>query len=103
MIQSLNDSMIQVFISVDRFSTPRVALMQLSRQDAFGPHVWLQRFRDKYAAIGLLVILQNRQPRPANRQTTPVQGVDEFRLALAIRPVANACSARLERLKVGTR
>ena len=61
-----------------------------SARDPLQPaHVRPQSLRDQHRAVGLLIILQNRQPGPAHGQPAAVEGVHKFVLRLRARP---ACS-----------
>src|SRR5205807_6346710 len=57
-----------------------------------------QRLRHHHRAVLLLVILHDRDPCPAHRQTAPVERVLQLRLLAAAVP--DPCPARLERLEV---
>src|SRR5215467_7240307 len=63
---------------------------QLSRdsklllRDTLGPtHIRPQSFRNNHAAVGLLVVFQDRQPGTADGQAAAVERVHELRLLAA--------------------
>ncbi len=53
---------------------------ELLRRNPLRAHVWPQNLRDDHAAVGLLIILDNRHPRASDRQTAAVQRVHQLRL-----------------------
>src|SRR5260370_6627689 len=63
---------------------------------AVGAHVRLQRLRNTHAAVGLLIVLQNGNPRTSNRQRAAVQCVQEFSLVLSLGTVADIRAPCLE-------
>src|SRR6266581_4035111 len=65
-------------------------------------HVGLQGRRDVHAAIGALIVLHDRNQRPAYREPRPVQGVHQLWLALLVAE-ARLHAPRLERLAVAAR
>src|SRR5437660_1124202 len=67
------------------------------------PNVGPQRFGDHNAAVSLLVVLDDRHPGPADGQAASVQSVDELRLVLAFRTVADIRPPRLIRFKIRAR
>src|SRR5271156_1155675 len=75
----------------------------LPGRNAIRPHIPLQRFRNAYAAVGLLIVLQDRYPSPPYRQRAAVQRMYKFRLALALRTIADIRPPRLETFKVRAR
>src|SRR5581483_8770581 len=76
-----------------------------SRDPVAAVHVRAQRLRDGYRAILLLVVLENRNYRAADREARSVQRVNEFGLARAGGAGAelDVGAARLERLGVAAR
>src|SRR3954447_24481283 len=67
-------------------------------------HIRPQRLWNDHGSIRLLVILENGQPRPPDRQSTSVQRMDELVLGLRSRRlVADIRPPRLERFKIGAR
>src|SRR6202795_2460376 len=60
-----------------------------SGRDAVGAHVRLQRLRNAHAAVGLLIVLQNGNPRTSYRQRAAIQRVKKFSLVLSLRTVAD--------------
>src|SRR6266850_1763815 len=71
-----------------------------SRGDTIGTHVWLQRFRNVDAAVGVLIIFHDRHPRPSYRQSAAVQCVNEFGLILSLRTIADVRASCLERFEI---
>src|SRR5205823_12750382 len=71
-------------------------------RDAICAHVRPQRLRDHHGPIRLLIILQDRKPRPPDSQAAAVQSMHKFSLILALRPIANVRPPRLECLEVRT-
>ena len=70
------------------------------RHDPFHSQIRPQRFRNDHAAIGLLVILDDRHPGAPDRQSAAVQRVYELRLPLAgLR--ANGRAPRLVGFEIG--
>ena len=59
-------------------------------------HVGLERRRDRDAAVLVLVVLQDRDERAADRDAGAVEGVDEARALAVLRPVARVHAPRLE-------
>src|SRR5438067_13739128 len=77
-----------------------VCLLQaFGRYNPFALQEWLQRFRYNNAAVCLLVVLNDCDPRAANRQTTRVERMNEVGLGLPALET-NLCSPRLKRLEV---
>src|ERR1700674_1624782 len=56
---------------------------------AVGAHIRLQRLRNAHAAVGLLIVLQNRNPSTSYRQCAAIQRVQKFSLALSLGTVAD--------------
>ncbi len=52
--------------------------LKLPGRNSLHAHIRPQRLRHHDAAVGLLVILQNRQPSAPNGQSAAVQGMHEF-------------------------
>ena len=73
---------------------------KLSGRDPFRSNIRPQRFRNHYAAVGLLVILDDRNPGAAYGQPTAVQRVHEFGLVLTLGSIANVGAPRLIRLEI---
>ena len=68
---------------------PRVQGPALALGDALqAAHVGAQGLRDHHRAVRLLVVLEDRDQRAAHREAGAVQRVQEARLALRLRPVA---------------
>src|SRR4030095_5091575 len=65
-------------------------------------HVGLQRDRHVDAAVGALIILQNRDQRAANGEARTVQRMHKLGLALRVLE-SRLHPARLERFAIGTR
>src|SRR5438067_907590 len=63
---------------------------------------WPQSLGHHHTPIGLLVVLDDREPRPPHRQSAAIQRVDEFRLALA-RFALDLRAARLKSFEVRAR
>jgi len=70
------------------------------RWDAINPHIALQCLWNAHAAVGLLIIFDNRNPRAANRERAAIQGVHELRLALAFWTIADIRPPRLKIFKI---
>src|SRR5271166_586774 len=83
--------------------TRQAASLRNARGNAVSPHIRLQRFRNTYAAVGLLIVLDDRNPCASNRQPAAVQRMQKLRLALALRTVANIRPPCLKALEVRTR
>ena len=64
--------------------------MRSGAGDALGPHVGAQGLGDHHRAVRLLVVLQDGDERAPHGQAAAVQGVQEARLGLGLRPVAEA-------------
>src|ERR1700676_1205166 len=70
------------------------------RRDPIRADVRPQDSRDNYAAIRLLIVLDDRDPCTAHCQAAAVQCMDELRFVLSIWPVANVGPPCLIRFKV---
>src|SRR6185437_10963229 len=68
--------------------------------DPVRSHIPPQRFRHNYAAVRLLIIFENRQPRPAHSQTASVQRVHVFAALAALWTIANIGPPRLVGFKI---
>src|SRR5215470_10089170 len=66
------------------------------RRNHIGSKIGRQYFRNYHGAIGLLIIFQNCDPRPAHGQSRSVQRVDEFGPRFAVAPEADLRAARLK-------
>src|SRR6266567_4770774 len=62
-----------------------------------------QCLRDYYRPISLLIVFEQRQPQPSNREPRPIQRVREFRLRLFFAAKSDARPPRLKRFAVRTR
>ena len=71
-----------------------------ARGDGFHTQIRHERRRHAHRAIGLLIVLQDRQPRAPHRQPRSVQRVNKLGLRLAVAFEANLRAARLERLAI---
>src|SRR5690606_26999562 len=71
--------------------------------DPLEPDVRPQRLGNDNGAVGLLVVLENRNERSADGQARAVERVGELVLPAAGRPVANLRPPRLERLRIAAR
>src|SRR5258708_4512628 len=71
-----------------------------SGRDMVGAHVRLQRLRNAHAAVGLLIVLQNRHPCTTTRKSAAIKRMKEFSLALALGRVANIRPPRLKSFEV---
>src|SRR4029077_20488191 len=63
-------------------------------------HVGAKRGGNDYAAVFLLVILQDRDERAADGESRSVEGVDELRLACSARAELDVRATSLERFGV---
>src|SRR5208337_3632769 len=77
--------------------------LELLRRYAIAANVRTQHFRDHHAAVGLLVVLDDGNPRPPNCQSAAIERVHQFRFLAAFGPVANVCPPCLEIRKVRAR
>src|SRR4051794_37669973 len=68
-------------------------------RDAIALQVWLQDFGNENAAVGLLIILDDRYPGPANSQSATVDRVDELSLGFAAL-ISNLRTPRLKCVKI---
>src|SRR5207237_6362975 len=75
----------------------------LSRNFFGAVHVRAQGGRNSDRTVLLLVILQDGDERPADRESGSVQGVDEIRPAATLRTELDVRAPRLERLGVAAR
>src|SRR5207248_4668155 len=75
--------------------TAHRSLSQLPRCNPFRSNIRLQRIGNHYTSIGLLVVLDDRNPGSSHRQAAAVQSVHEFCLILALRTIADICPPRL--------
>src|SRR6187200_2792280 len=66
-------------------------------------HVWSQGFRNNYRSVGLLVVLEDRDPRATNREAGAIERVHKLRLRTTTTPETNLRAPRLERLIIRTR
>src|SRR5260221_5088107 len=84
-------------------SDPRISAVRFSeffRRNSLRSHVLAQRFRNHHAAVGLLIVFQNRQPRPSDGQPAAVQRVYVLALFAALRAITYVGPPRLVGLKV---
>src|SRR5688572_26962297 len=89
----------QCFATVEPWS--EAELLQLrSRDDVLPVHEGAESLRDDYGSVSLLIILENRDQRAADRESGSVQRVDELSLPRALRAVLDAGAARLEGFRV---
>src|SRR6516162_6647048 len=77
--------------------------LELSWCDPLGPNIRPQGLRNHHTSIGLLIILDNRDPRAANGESAAVQRVHIFRLVLALGPEPDIRPPRLVRLEIRAR
>src|SRR5437763_6033344 len=83
--------------------TPRARGARLRAGDAFrAGHVAAQGGRDDYRAVALLVVLQDRDQRAADREARAIQRMDVLGLSLVVAE-AGLHAPRLEGLHVGAR
>src|ERR1700761_6321316 len=73
---------------------------ELLRGDPVRSHIRTQRFRYRHAAIGLLGILQDRQPGATDRQPAPIQRVHILTLLAAFGAIANIRAPSLIGFKI---
>src|SRR6266851_874649 len=78
------------------------SLCRNSGRDTVGAHVRLQRLRNAHAAVGLLIVLQNRNPSTSYRQRAAIQRVQEFSLAFALGTIPDIRPPCLKGLEVRT-
>src|SRR5260370_22417764 len=71
--------------------------------DVVRAHVGLQRLRNAHAAVGLLIVLQDRNPCAPYRQGAAVQRVQEFSLAPSLGTIADIRPPCLKSFKVRAR
>src|SRR5208337_54171 len=76
---------------------------KLPPRNSFRSNVSPQRLGNYHASIGLLVVLHNRNPGAAHGQPAAVQRMQEFRLVLAFRAIADVGPPRLVRLEIRAR
>src|SRR5215472_2669626 len=74
--------------------------LELLRHDPLRTHVRTQGVRNDNAAIGLLVVFQDRQPGAPDGQAATVERVHQLALLRAFRPPADVGATRLVGLKV---
>jgi hypothetical protein len=86
-----------------QLTTATCCLLQAWTDDVSAAHKGPQYSRHLDRAVGLLVVLENGQKRPAKRQTRAIQGVDELRPGFRRRSIANSRAPRLEIAAVATR
>src|SRR6056297_1770976 len=85
-----------------KFSMGKAPFSPSTRLDRFhSSHIGAQHVRDRYRAVGLLVIFQDRHQGPADRQARAVEGMYELRLAALFPAKANAGTACLEVPEIG--
>src|ERR1700756_4401521 len=75
-----------------------------SARDPFQPaHIRAQCLRNQHRSIGLLIVLNKREPRSPYSQSAAVQRVHKLALAFAGWLVADIRAARLKRIEVRAR
>src|ERR1700749_1533259 len=83
------------------FSQTDITLtLELLRDNFVCSHIRPQYLWNKHTSIGLLIILNNRQPRASNGESAAVKGVHELGLVLPFRAVTDVRPPRLERLEI---
>src|SRR6187401_1324981 len=81
----------------------RVCSLSFYRFNHFAAaHERAQGVRNDDRAVLLLIVLENRNERAADRQTRSIQRVDVLCLACAVRPELDVRATRLESLAVRT-
>src|SRR5579859_2069134 len=76
---------------------------ELLRRDSVCTNIRTKRFGNYYTAVGLLVILHDRNPGAAHSQSAAVQRMHEFRFILAFGTIAEVRPSRLVGLKIRAR
>src|SRR5581483_5044519 len=71
--------------------------------DTLHAHIRPQRFGNNHTPVGLLVILDDLQPRAADRQAAAVQCMHELGFSFAIGAEPNVSAPRLESFEIRTR
>src|ERR1700761_3931554 len=66
------------------------------RWNPIDSHIWPQSLRNKDRAIGLLIVLDNRDPCAPDGQPGAVQRVDKLTFSAGLRPEADAGATRLK-------
>src|SRR4029077_3462617 len=74
-----------------------------SGRDTVGVHIRLQRLRNAHAAVGLLIILHDGNPRTPYSQCAAIQRVKKFSLVLSLGTIADIRAPCLESLEVRAR
>ena len=80
----------------DRLADSAKSVAMAALPDCLYPHIRTQRFGDDHAAVGLLVVLQDRDQNARQSQSGAVQGVDIPGLFTQLRPVAYISPAGLK-------
>src|ERR1017187_10705345 len=77
--------------------------LELLRCDASAADVRPQYFGNKHAAVGLLIVLDDRNPCASNRQPAAIERVHQLRLLAAVRAIADVRASCLEIREVRAR
>src|SRR6266540_7365884 len=79
------------------------APLHLAWLDLLHAHIRTQDLGDEYAAVSLLIVLDDGHPRPAHGQPAAIERVHELAALAAFGSIADVGPPCLEALKVGTR
>src|ERR1035438_3379766 len=77
--------------------------LELLRCDAIAAKVGPQDFRNEHAAIGLLIVLDDRNPRPSDCQPAAIERVHQLRFLAAFRAITDVRASRLKIREVRAR
>src|SRR5215472_8127538 len=81
------------------FTSGRLETQPSAFLDPFHANVRLQRLGNQHGTVRLLVVLQNRQPRPTDGEPTPVERMHELGFTFAGLG-ANLSTTRLEGFEI---
>src|ERR1700741_3768262 len=76
---------------------------KLLRRNPPNSHIWPKRLGNHYAAVRLLIVLDDRNPGPSDRETAAVQCMHELAFSLAFGTETDVGAPRLESFKIRAR
>src|ERR1039457_635434 len=77
--------------------------LELLRCDAIAADVRPQYFGNEHAAVGLLIVLDDRNPCPSDRQAAAIERVHQLRFLAAFRTITDVRASRLKIREVRAR
>jgi hypothetical protein len=78
----------------------RMRLLEALLRDSLRSNIGPQNLRNHHTSIGLLIILNDRDPGAANGESAAVQSMYEFGLIFPFRAIPDVRPPRLVRLKI---